>query len=177
MSVSIKVTLHVKEIIYDIQNKTYLTGRAVSAAQPDAYEAASNIQASGSPEDDYQITRSIADYFTKIKSLLGEYLDEDKSETDNLIIDKIQQRQTLNLVFSLPDNFNNASVDSLGKGIHAYIVDGAVYDWFMITNKNDAQSYYDHAQLSLETVKRSLYKRSRPVNPNCTSSDNCEPKS
>ena len=32
----------------------------------------------------------------------------------------------------------------------------------IITNKEDAQSYIAHSAMSLETVKRALYKRSRP---------------
>ena len=67
--------------------------------------------------------------------------------------------------FKLPSNFNNASADSLGNGIHAYLVDNALAEWFTITNKNDAKDYVDHGAASLEVVKRALYKRSRPTRP------------
>jgi hypothetical protein len=53
----------------------------------------------------------------------------------------------------------------LGNGIHAYLVDMALGDWFAITNPEDAASYVQHSAISLENVKRALYKRSRPERP------------
>lgn len=159
------VNLQVKEIMYDIMNKAYLTGRAREAETAKNYEAASNMQASEDEEESTQLRRSIANHFTSLKSLLGEYLSEDKTTSDNLINKEIDDDGVLTLMFRLPSNYNNASADSLGKGMHAYIVDMSLADWFTITNKADADSYVSHAKVSLENVKRALYKRSRPSRP------------
>lgn len=160
------VSLEVKELMFDIMNKTYLTGKARDAEQKGAnYESASNMQASEDDENSYQLRRSMANAFSALKSLLGEYLDEDKSTTNNLISDEIDSDGQLVLAFKLPSNYNNASADSLGNNLHAYIVDIVVAEWFTITNKQDAQDYYTHSALSLEDAKRALYKRSRPTRP------------
>lgn len=161
---TLTVTQQVKELIYDIQNKAYLTGQAREAGGM-GYQAASNMQASDDDENSYQIRRSLANAFSSLKSLLGEYLNEDKTTSDNLIYDEIDNDGELSLEFLLPSNYNNASADSLGNGIHAYLVDMALGDWFTITNKEDAQTYIEHSAVSLETVKRALYKRSRPERP------------
>ena len=129
------------------------------------YQAASNMQASDDDENSYQIRRSLANAFSSLKSLLGEYLNEDKTTSDNLVNKEIDNDGELSLEFLLPSNYNNASADSLGNGIHAYLVDMALGDWFTITNKEDAQTYIAHSAVSLETVKRALYKRSRPERP------------
>ncbi len=159
------VTQQVKELIFDIQNKAYLTGQAREAEQKKTYQAASNMQASDDIENSYQIRRSLANAFSSLKSLLGEYLNEDKSTSNNLINKEIDDDGVLTLSFKLPSNYNNASADSLGNGIHSYLVDMAIGDWFSITNKEDAETYIAHSALSLETVKRALYKRSRPNRP------------
>ncbi len=159
------VTQEVKEIIFDVTNKAFLTGRAREAENEKNYEAASNMQASEDDEDSYQLRRSLANAFSSLKSLLGEYLDEDKTTTNNLVDREIDEDGQLTLAFRLPSNYNNASADSLGKGIHAYLVDIVLSEWFAITNKSDAQNYLDHAAASLQIVKRALYKRSRPVRP------------
>lgn len=161
---TLTVTQQVKELIYDIQNKAYLTGQAREAGGM-GYQAASNMQASDDDENSYQIRRSLANAFSSLKSLLGEYLNEDKTTSDNLLYDEIDNDGELSLAFLLPSNYNNASADSLGNGIHAYLVDMALGDWFTITNKEDAQTYIAHSAVSLETVKRALYKRSRPERP------------
>ena len=161
---TLTVIQEVKELIYDIQNKAYLTGQAREAGGM-GYQAASNMQASDDDENSYQIRRSLANAFSSLKSLLGEYLNEDKTTSDNLVNKEIDNDGQLSLEFLLPPNYNNASADSLGNGIHAYLVDMALGDWFTITNKEDAQTYISHSAVSLETVKRALYKRSRPERP------------
>lgn len=162
---TLTVSIQVKELMFDIMNKTYLTGQAREASGALNYEAASKLQASEDDDNSYQLRRSIANAYTALKSLLGEYLDENKTTTDNIIPEQIDEDGVLSMSFKLPSNYNNASADSLGNGIHAYIVDMAVADWFTINNKADASDYIQHAQLSLETVKRALYKRSRPNRP------------
>lgn len=162
---TLTVTQEVKELIFDIQNKAYLTGQAREAEGAKGYEAASNMQASDDEENSYQLRRSIANAFSSLKSLLGEYLNEDKSTSNNLIQTEIDNDGQLTLAFLLPSNYNNASADSLGNGIHAYLVDMALGEWFSITNKEDAKTYIEHSAASLEIVKRALYKRSRPERP------------
>lgn len=162
---TLTVDLQVKELMFDIMNKTYLTGQAREASGTMNYEAASKMQASEDSDNSYQLRRSMTNAFTGLKSLLGEYLDENTTTTDNLIPEEVDKDGQLQMTFKLPSNYNNASADSLGSGIHAYIVDMCVADWFTINNKADAGDYVQHAQLSLETVKRALYKRSRPTRP------------
>lgn len=161
---TLTVTLEVKELMHDIMNKAYLTGQAREAGGM-GYEAASNMQASEDDENSYQLRRSLANAYSTLKSLLGEYLDEDKSASNNRIQAEIDADGQLSLAFRLPSNYNNASADSVGNGIHAYLVDVTLAEWFTITNKVDAEDYLNHSAVSLETVKRALYKRSRPTRP------------
>lgn len=159
------VTLEVRELLHDIMNKAYLTGQAREAEGAKGYEAASNMQASEDEDNSYQLRRSLANAYSSLKSLLGEYLDENRVSSGNLIQQEIDQDGQLRLAFKLPSNYNSASADSLGNGIHAYLTDMTLAEWFTITNKADAQDYMNHATTSLEVVKRALYKRSRPTRP------------
>lgn len=161
---NLAVTLQVKEIMFDVMNKAYLTGQAREASGK-GYEEASNMQASEDAENSYQLRRSLANAFSTLKSLLGEYLDESTTTTSNLVQKEIDNDGVLSLAFKLPSNYNNASADSLGNGIHSYLVDMTLSEWFTITNKEDAKDYIDHSAASLEIVKRALYKRSRPTRP------------
>lgn len=163
---NLSVTLEVKELMFDAMNKTFLTGKAREAEQKGQnYESASNMQASEDDENSYQLRRSLANAFSSLKSLLGEYLDEDCSTSNNLIDKKVDEDGQLVLAFKLPSNYNNASADALGNSLHAYVVDVMVAEWFTITNREDAQTYAQHSLLSLENAKRALYKRSRPSRP------------
>ena len=104
---TLTVTQQVKELVYDIQNKAYLTGQAREAAGK-SYQVASNMQASDDDENSYQIRRSLANAFSSLKSLLGEYLNEDNTTSDNLMDEEIDNNGKLSLEFLLPSNYNNA---------------------------------------------------------------------
>ena len=164
---TLTVTQYVNEITFDVMNKAYLTGQAREAEGTKNYKSASNMQASKDNENSYQIRRSLANAFSTLKSLLGEYLDETVTTSDNKLLEEVDKEEggTLKLAFKLPSNYNSASADSLGNGIHAYLVDMTLGEWFTITNKDDAASYIEHSKVSLEIVKRALYKRSRPERP------------
>lgn len=162
---TITATLEVKELVYDVQNKTHLTGVSRNAENGANYEATSHMQASADNEHDYQIRRSINNAFAEVKVELGEYLKEDASTTNNKIKETIDSDGQLVLTFLMPSNFNNSACDSLGAGIHEYIVDMAIFDWFTITNKADASDYQTLAAAALERARKALYKRERPTRP------------
>lgn len=162
---TITVTLKVAEMVYDVENKTHLTGVSRIASETLNYEAGAHMQASEDNEHSYQIRRSINNAFAELKVELGEYLSEDGSTTNNLIKDEIDNDGELTLAFLMPSNFNNSACDSLGSGLHEYIVDMAIYDWYIITDKADAADYQALAAAALERTKKALYKRERPTRP------------
>ncbi len=162
---TITVNQDVRTILYDVRTKAYITGNSRMASGAANYEAGSKMQASEDNEEDDQLKRSLTTYFTGLKSKLGEYLDEETTTTNNMIQDTIDNEEILQLSFRLPSNYNNASADALGAGIHAYLVDMVLADWFSITNPQDMKGYIEHANVMLEDVKAALYKRSRPTRP------------
>lgn len=81
---SITMTLYVSELVFDIQNKTYLTGRSRQTGTN--HEEVANMQANDDDENASQILRSIQNAFTTLKTKLAEWLDEDgTTATDELL--------------------------------------------------------------------------------------------
>jgi hypothetical protein len=174
MGKSLTVTLHVSEIMYDVRNKAFLTGRAREAEGVD-YKATSNMQASEDDEDDYQLKRCLASAFETAKAACGEYLVENNTTADNQLNALIDSEGTLTLSLSLPSNYNSSTAGGVGTGLHAYIVNMTVFGWFSITNKADAEAYLSQATVELEGVKRALYKRVRPERPSIDTVDTIAP--
>lgn len=165
---NVTVTLESKEIKFDVMNKSHLTGQARNAEGKD-YRVTAYMQASEDDEHAYQILRSISNAFSHLKVELGEYLHEDGSTTNNRINETVEDGGQLVLVFRLPSNFNNSACDSLGGMLHEYIVDRTLSEWFVITDKEDAQDYANLAVDALNRAKQALYKRERPTRPTYTS--------
>ena len=148
---TITVTLESKEIKFDVMNKSHLTGQARNAEGKD-YRSTAYMQAS-------------EDAFSHLKVELGEYLHEDGSTSNNRINKAVEKGEKLTLSFLLPSNFNNSACDSLGGMLHEYIVDRTLSEWFVITDKADAQDYANLATDALDRAKQALYKRERPTRP------------
>lgn len=157
----IAITLYMSELIYDVQNKTYLTGRSRQTGTN--HEEVANMQANDDDENANQIMRSIGNAFANLKTKLSEYINESGTSTNDK---QISSTGNLTLSLNMPPNYNNASNDTISTALHQYLVNSAIGDWFTITNKNDASDYITLAAANLEQLREALNKRMRPTRTN-----------
>ena len=104
------MNLDLNEIVYDIQNKTYLTGK--SRHDGDNHEKVANMQANDDEENANQVLRSVAMAFANLKTRLGEYLDHTAVSTGNELID---MNKDLKLSLVMPSNYNLSTIDTWRK--------------------------------------------------------------
>ena len=157
----IAITLYMSELIYDVQNKTYLTGRSRQTGTN--HEEVANMQANDDDENANQIMRSIGNAFANLKTKLSEYINESGTSTNDK---QLSSTGNLTLSLNMPPNYNNASNDTISTALHQYLVNSAIGDWFTITNKNDASDYITLAAANLEQLREALNKRMRPTRTN-----------
>ncbi len=155
---TISITLDLNEIIYDIQNKTYLTGR--SRHDGTNHEQVANMQANDDEESANQILRSVSIAFNTLKTKLGEYIDNNVLSGNNELLTR---DSTLAIALQMPSNYNNATTDTIASAAHQYIVSTTVAEWFAITNKPDSQQYTALADVCLKVISEAINKRLRPV--------------
>jgi len=151
------ISIDIKELVYDIQNKTYLTGR--SRGDGKNYRQVALMQANDDEENYNQIMRSIGNAFAKVQNELSEVLEVTTYNGDNHLELSDTARD---FSLQMPSNFNSAATAAIATAIHNFIVTSATAEWFMITNKTDTEDYERQAQESLELLRESLCKRSRP---------------
>lgn len=154
---NIQVTLYMSELIYDVQNKTYLTGR--SRSNGTNHEEVANMQANDDDENANQIVRSIGSAFANLKTKLAEYIVETGTTASNKLL-TVTSNLSLSLV--MPSNFNQATNDTIASVLHQYLVNSAIGDWFTITDKNDANDYVTLAAANLDQIREAVNKRNRP---------------
>ena len=157
----IAITLYMSELIYDVQNKTYLTGRSRQTGTN--HEEVANMQANDDDENANQIMRSIGNAFANLKTKLSEYINENGTSTNDK---QLSSTGNLTLSLNMPPNYNNAANDTISTALHQYLVNCAIGDWFTITNKNDASDYITLAAANLEQLREALNKRMRPTRTN-----------
>ena len=154
---AITVTLHMSEIIYDVENKTFLTGRARYNGQN--FEESADMRANEDPENRNQVIRSIGNAFDTLKTKVSEYLAESGTTSNNA---QISDTDNLTVALQMPSNYNLATRDTISAALHQYIVNIAVAEWFNIFDKNDAGDYLNMAAANLTQLREALNKRVRP---------------
>jgi len=155
---SISITLYASELIYDVQNKTYLTGRA--RATGDNHEAVANMQANEDDENKNQVLRSLGNALAALKNKLSEFIDSNATSGNDILM---SGAANITIGLSMPSNYNAATIETLSAAAHQYLVNTAISDWFNITNKPDADTYVAVAAANLEQIREALNKRTRPT--------------
>lgn len=157
---SVTATIEMAWLLYDILNETYLRGRTIQDDKN--YKEVASMFASEDEENYEKLLRSIKKAFADVKTELSEYLKESGLKTSNAAI---SGDEDLVLNLTMPSNFNEAATAGLGEAVHDYIKNVAVSEWYLVTNKGDAGDYQGLAQRSLESIRKSVSKRSRPTRP------------
>lgn len=158
---SVTATIKIDWLLYDIMNETYLRGRTIQ--NKDNHKEVASMFASEDEENREKILRSIKRSFAEVQTELGEYLNENGTVTDNNHYDGSTD---LVLNLTMPSNFNEAATTGVGEAVHAYLANTAIADWYIVTNKGDAEQYYALAAKSMELIRQTVSKRSRPTRPN-----------
>lgn len=156
----VTATIDIKELLYDIMNETYLRGRTIQNGEN--HKEVASMYASEDDENLNKLLRSIKKGFAEVKTELAEYLDEDGTTTDN---SRYDGESDLELNLTMPSNFNEAATTGVGEAIHDYLKNTAIAEWYMVTNKADAEQYVALAQKSLVSIQQAVSKRSRPKRP------------
>jgi len=156
----VTATIDIKELLYDIMNETYLRGRTIQNGEN--HKEVASMYASEDDENLDKLLRSIKKGFAEVKTELAEYLDEDGTNTDN---SRYDGKSDLELNLTMPSNFNEAATTGVGEAIHDYLKNTAIAEWYMVTNKADAEQYVALAQKSLVSIQQAVSKRSRPKRP------------
>lgn len=158
MANTLTITLYMSELLYDFRNKAYLTGRSRKADGKDT-EFTSNMQASEDETDNNQVLRSIQNAYGQLLVELSEGLADVAEKTSK---NELMTAENITLVLAVPSNYNLGVRDSLTSAIHDYLINKALMDWFMITNKDDAKDYANLATVSLQNIHNAFNRRVRP---------------
>lgn len=154
-----EVKIKVGEVIYDVENKTYLTGRA--RADEKNYVSVANMQLNDDAENRNQVIRTIETALAELSVLMSQYLKTGYEPVDNQLDAKLDEKE-IKFEFMLPANYDMLAGEALGAAMHDYLVARATGDWFAITNKPDAERYVALAKEISDRIVRILSKRKRP---------------
>jgi hypothetical protein len=146
------IKLHRAEIMFAVSSKAHVLGDALLEAD---YKAAALVEVT---DENMDVVRPIMDAAanTVIKAA-GEYVSpaETTFEPDGKVI----------IVLNMPDNFNEAYINSIRDNMHDYIVNSTVGEWFLTIGREEAAKYSELASANMTAIISGLYARVRPTKP------------
>ena len=154
---NITITLHPKELLYEIQNKTYLVGRGKESEQQGAYS-----QETDDSESLNHAKRCLDLALSRAKREIGEFASTGSVVSDNELMSDGMLARAVVLTLPMPTNYNDAATESLTQSIHRYVVMVAVSEWFNDVSASDAARYAAEAEKSLQAIREALLSRKRP---------------
>lgn len=161
------ITLYKSELIYEVQNKTYLTGR--SRHDGKNHEQVANMQAGDDDEHMNQILRSLGSAFSELKTRLADFieLDEDQTTTNNKLLESFTDADSddnkLDIGLVMPANYNTATADAISSACHNFVVNTAVADWYTLTAPAEAAPYASLAAGNIQQIRDAANKRIAPI--------------
>lgn len=164
MTKTLTVTLYKSEMIYQVQNKTYLTG--LSRENGQNFEQVERLQANDDESHINQIVRSMDGAFAELKTKLSQYLASSSvaSTANNIQVATTGTGNTTYVIaLNMPSNFNDAVKETIAAACDKYVVNTAIADWFVITKPDEAPSYISLATVALQTIREAINKRISPT--------------
>ena len=155
---SLAITLKISELLYEVRNKTWLTGQSRQNGQN--FEEVANMQNNEDEEHVNQILRSFGNAFNQLKVRLSEYINAADTTANDI---QITSNTDLTVTLSLPSNFNQATATAIATAMHQYLINTAIAEWFQITNKTDSADYLTLAGANITQIREAVSKRSRPT--------------
>ena len=157
---AVTITLKKKEILYDIENATYLVG--LNRNTGSNFEQVNNIQNSGENEDRNFVLRSVETAFNEVKRLLNRFISETSATSNN---DLMTTTADFTLALTMPAVYNQAAVDSMKSACHEYIVSSTLIDWFSNVKPDEVAVYVPRKQAAEISILASVYKKKAPSRP------------
>lgn len=157
---TIEITLKKDEILYDIENTSYLVGNSRSTG--DNFEQVSNMQNSGEGEDRNFTLRSIEKAFSEVKRNLSRYINEEKTSASNVLMD---DEGDLTLALNVIDLFNEASTETLKSAAHEYIISSSLMDWYANVKPDEMPIYQARRNEANLSMLDALYRKKAPARP------------
>lgn len=154
----IKIILNVDEMVYEIHNKTYLTGRSLENNTDQAIIA--HMETNDDDGEINQILRSLSDSFAKFLTRMSEYIEDESDSADNILPSRGSNYE---ITLYMPSNYNTAANADIARAAAQFLVNTALYDWFAMTYPKAAEDYGKRAEACIAEINLAAHRRKRPT--------------
>lgn len=156
---SIAIVLKRKELLHDIELDAFIIGDAL---RTNVEKDKSTIQDVAKDDRARKIMREIENAKSRLVSLLSAY-NKQPMRHDAAIVDRLDDRDTITIMLSVPDTFNVVNLEHIKNLMHSFIVNKSLSSWFRLTSPDRVQQYEIDAMDNLSDIKLNMSYRAERI--------------
>lgn len=148
------------ELIYDVENYSFVEGDIMKADDENARHQVLDIAAEGNID---RVTRVLNIAHAECVEMLFPYSKEEIPEGQERMDDMLTAPEEYHMVLNLPEGFSMTTVRLLSHLIHEYLVCRVLADWMSITNPGSKANWEEKFREMKTRIQTSLVSRTGKV--------------
>ena len=148
-----KMTLHVSEIEYDVQNRTYVDGKYRQASGD--VERGEEIIINDEEDNAHFVRRCVQDAIGNLFSVVSEYVELEDPELTDVMMDD----GAVEFTAVVPDQFPDSAATAAVSAMHEYISNAAMAQWYESTDTTKQRARESAAANKLQAVRSAFNRR------------------
>lgn len=151
----IDVNIFTKKLLYDITFSTYMVGEGLSEAQA---KERYMVQSATDNDREGKIFRFIDSAWHNILEQLSAYVVEE--DCDSLVVDNsVIIPECLTVSLDIDSAIPNHSCMAITSYIHNYMVNYALWNWFLLTKRDEVETYIGLCNRDMANIIRVVSMR------------------
>ena len=147
------MTLHVSEIEYDVQNRTYVDGKYRQSAGKT--EEGEQIMINDEEDKAHFVRRCVQDAIGNLFSTVSEYVELEIPELTDVMMDD----GAVEFTAVVPDQFPDSAATAAVSAMHEYISNAAMSQWYESTDETKLRARAAAAATKLQAVRSAFNRR------------------
>lgn len=157
---NVKIRLSRKQLLYDIENYTYIEGDLISTDAEHARHKVIDIAQDGNID---RVNRVLNLAYNECVDILYNYTKKDIDEEETVVTDDVETPEVYEISMKVPATVSMTSINLLKDDIHEYFVYRVIEDWMSIVKPDEQKTWTDKMLKSKKKIGYALSRRTKPI--------------
>lgn len=156
---NVKIRLSRKQLLYDIENYSYIEGDLISTDAEHTRHKVIDIAQDGNID---RVNRVLNLAYNECVDILYNYTKKDIADEETVVTDNVETPEVYEISMKVPATVSMTSINLLKDDIHEYFVCRVIEDWMSIVKPDEQETWTKKLIKSREKIGYALSRRTKP---------------
>ena len=157
---NVKIILSRKQLLYDIENYTYIEGDLISTDAEHTRHKVIDIAQDGNID---RVNRVLNLAYNECVDILYNYTKKGIEDEETVVTDDVETPEIYEISMKVPATVSMTSINLLKDDIHEYFVYRVIEDWMSIVKPDEQETWTKKLIKSREKIGYALSRRTKPI--------------